>query len=410
MGFIFRKSIKLAPGVRLNFSKNGMSSVSFGGKGGRVSVGSKRTTTTVGIPGTGIRYQTSKSHTHRNSMSTNSQGYSTSNNELGTQWGCAFLLIGIFLFLGFLLIGQKIGWAFGSLGLGVFLYFLLSGVIRNSFSKKSNEVKSATITDINTISSDTNVAQAKYQAQANDLYNRISDDTKCYFSKLDPLLIDAIVAVFCKNNTVSSIQRKLNISFTHAVRLIEWIEQIGLISQKTDNGSRTLLVSSEDLPVALDSIDLSTLIKDNDNRLNAIAKQATFEFELPRRKQIYEESVKLMQTTQVFSTLSRRYEDVINFINWATEMKDAGCSCNVNMTREDAITQANDCFNEGIYRVCKTTIEAADSPRKRQNATEKIQMIEQSLKESPNKDQIKSNIYALIGINTNNDINFTQNN
>ena len=86
MGFIFRKSIKLAPGVKLNFSKNGMSSVSFGGKGGRVSVGSKRTTTTVGIPGTGIRYQTSKSHTHRNRMRTNSQGYSTSNNELGTQW------------------------------------------------------------------------------------------------------------------------------------------------------------------------------------------------------------------------------------------------------------------------------------------------------------------------------------
>ncbi|MBD5197839.1 MAG: DUF4236 domain-containing protein, partial [Bacteroidales bacterium] len=46
MGLIFRKSIKVMPGVKLNFSKKGMSSISFGGKGGRVTFGSKRTTTT----------------------------------------------------------------------------------------------------------------------------------------------------------------------------------------------------------------------------------------------------------------------------------------------------------------------------------------------------------------------------
>ena len=41
MGFGFRKSIKLAPGVRMTFSKRG-ASVSAGPKGAKVSVDSRR--------------------------------------------------------------------------------------------------------------------------------------------------------------------------------------------------------------------------------------------------------------------------------------------------------------------------------------------------------------------------------
>ena len=41
MGFNFRKSFKIAPGVRLNVGKKGISSVSVGGKGARVSVGKR---------------------------------------------------------------------------------------------------------------------------------------------------------------------------------------------------------------------------------------------------------------------------------------------------------------------------------------------------------------------------------
>ena len=62
MGFNFRKSFKIAPGVRLNVGKKGISSVSIGGKGARVSVGKKGTRTTVSAPGTGLSYSTFKSH------------------------------------------------------------------------------------------------------------------------------------------------------------------------------------------------------------------------------------------------------------------------------------------------------------------------------------------------------------
>lgn len=56
MGFRFRKSFKVAPGVRLNVSKKS-SSISVGGKGFRTSVSTTgRRTNTVGIPGTGISH------------------------------------------------------------------------------------------------------------------------------------------------------------------------------------------------------------------------------------------------------------------------------------------------------------------------------------------------------------------
>ena len=61
MGLRFRKSIKIAPGVRVNFGKKS-TGVSFGTKGARVSFNSKgRVTRSIGIPGTGLYYQQSSS-------------------------------------------------------------------------------------------------------------------------------------------------------------------------------------------------------------------------------------------------------------------------------------------------------------------------------------------------------------
>lgn len=60
MGLRFRKSVKIAPGVRVNFSKKGVG-MSMGTKGARYSVHSSgRRTTSFGIPGTGLSYVSSK--------------------------------------------------------------------------------------------------------------------------------------------------------------------------------------------------------------------------------------------------------------------------------------------------------------------------------------------------------------
>jgi hypothetical protein len=55
MGFRFRRSFKVVPGIRINLGKRGVS-VSAGVRGAHVTLGPTGTRTTVGIPGTGISY------------------------------------------------------------------------------------------------------------------------------------------------------------------------------------------------------------------------------------------------------------------------------------------------------------------------------------------------------------------
>ena len=56
MGFRFRRSIRLLPGVRVNLSKSGPS-VSVGRRGASVTVGPRGTHANVGIPGTGMSWR-----------------------------------------------------------------------------------------------------------------------------------------------------------------------------------------------------------------------------------------------------------------------------------------------------------------------------------------------------------------
>ena len=55
MGFRFFRRLNIAPGVRLNFSKSGISP-SFGVRGARITLGRGGIRKTVGIPGTGLFY------------------------------------------------------------------------------------------------------------------------------------------------------------------------------------------------------------------------------------------------------------------------------------------------------------------------------------------------------------------
>ena len=61
LGLRFRKSVKIAPGIKLNFNKKS-TGLTFGGKGFHYTINSKgKRTKSVGIPGTGLYYSTSSS-------------------------------------------------------------------------------------------------------------------------------------------------------------------------------------------------------------------------------------------------------------------------------------------------------------------------------------------------------------
>jgi len=55
MGFRFRRSVRLFPGLRLNVSRSRVSG-SIGGRGAWLTIGPKGTRATLGIPGTGLSY------------------------------------------------------------------------------------------------------------------------------------------------------------------------------------------------------------------------------------------------------------------------------------------------------------------------------------------------------------------
>ena len=56
MAFRFQKRVKILPGVRLNFSKRGISTT-FGVRGASISKGRRGTYANIGLPGTGISYR-----------------------------------------------------------------------------------------------------------------------------------------------------------------------------------------------------------------------------------------------------------------------------------------------------------------------------------------------------------------
>jgi hypothetical protein len=133
MGTRFRKSIKVAPGVRATIGKKG-ASLSVGTKGARYTVNtSGRKTTTVGVPGTGVSYvSTSSPSKHRSTSS--SGGAVTLSPKKCKVYGIIFLILAtISLLIGLPTLSMG-GWIFLIIGLPC----LLLGV---SYLKKGRALK-----------------------------------------------------------------------------------------------------------------------------------------------------------------------------------------------------------------------------------------------------------------------------
>ncbi len=57
MGFRFRRSVRLFPGVRINLSKSG-ASLTAGVRGAHINLSKTGVHETIGLPGTGLSYRT----------------------------------------------------------------------------------------------------------------------------------------------------------------------------------------------------------------------------------------------------------------------------------------------------------------------------------------------------------------
>lgn len=148
MGFRFRRSVKLAPGFKLNVGKRG-ASFSFGGRGGHVTVNTQgKVTTSAGIPGTGLSYV---STTSRHKGKRTSSGADPSNSfqsyksrlQKAARFRILFAVI-MFLYLFFTTLSFLMGHTIiGCLCAAVTLYFLALLIwIQKTFEILSDIVKS----------------------------------------------------------------------------------------------------------------------------------------------------------------------------------------------------------------------------------------------------------------------------
>lgn len=101
MGIRFRKRIKIAPGVTVNVGKSSVG-VRVGVKGAGVSANTKgKTTSSVGLPGTGLSYQK-----HGTLKSKNTEPDNSVDNESTPYGGGCLIAVVVFvvLFLVFLIV------------------------------------------------------------------------------------------------------------------------------------------------------------------------------------------------------------------------------------------------------------------------------------------------------------------
>ncbi|NWK51971.1 DUF4236 domain-containing protein [Acinetobacter sp. SwsAc5] len=107
MGWNFRKSIKIAPNVRLNIGKKGISGVSVGGKGLRFGIGRKGTRTSVSIPKTGLSYSTFRSYKKNRpaNQQTGSDNTNFSPDQPKSNTVVTWIIIFILIFLFFSIFG-----------------------------------------------------------------------------------------------------------------------------------------------------------------------------------------------------------------------------------------------------------------------------------------------------------------
>ena len=272
MGWRFRKYIKIAPGVKLNISKSGVSTT-FGGKGASINVGKDGAYLNTSIPGTGL-YNRQKITMGKRSYRTSSMyNYQESSNDsyfkIGNNWGCVFRWLGLFFLISLLIIIGKI--LFGDfeftenntfilafLSISVLLIFMkpIMNFFKSLFQTReeyidetSNEEHDIIQTsdgkkkDYNTSSS----IDDEREPIEEPLYKANSDkDLKIVIPELDPLFEAAAQLIFeAQTGSTSLLQRKLSCGYNRAGHLMDQLERAGIVGPAKGSKPRVVLVHDE---------------------------------------------------------------------------------------------------------------------------------------------------------------------
>ena len=236
MGILFRKRIKIVKGVHLNVSKSG-TSLSVGPRGAKVTIGKKGVYANVGIPGTGL-YARQKISGARNT--TYKELKRQQENEAINANPLRFLVIFISLFLSVILpiLGNVSWWWFPLLSIG--------GIIIGLCIPNPKEKLSVDIT--NDEPSQNDIMEGKEEKQTFKLkegdVSKLENIIKLL--NFDPCFLDAArLVISTQQCSTSAIQRRFNIGYNRAGRIIDQLEHVGVVGIATGSAPRDVLLSDE---------------------------------------------------------------------------------------------------------------------------------------------------------------------
>ena len=133
MGFRFKKSKQIAPGVRVNLNKKS-ASVTFGSKGVHHTISSSgKKTTSAGIPGSGLYYTSSSGGSRNGNEHTVSSASGGGNNSSfipdpkgdrdGNKKGCGTYLIYVAIALIVFIVSELLTFFASIIAIPIFIYF-----------------------------------------------------------------------------------------------------------------------------------------------------------------------------------------------------------------------------------------------------------------------------------------------
>lgn len=257
MAWNYRKRVKIAPGIHLNFSKNGVST-SIGPKGAKVTFGRNGTYMNTSIPGTGLYSRQKIGSGIGTSSTTNRTNSSNNNGCLITGLSIVLLVIGLCLIMGKTPTSIMLGLLFMIIGGFVFFKYIFADNNKDSLvvnNPNDNQIAPNEKTD----------TTQEFSPDESSIDSRIDGEEK-YFGVLDPLFEDAAqLLIFNQSGSTSLIQRKFAIGYNRAGIIMEQLEKAGVVGAAYGSKPREVLIHSEDEWVKLKKNLLLKLAKHDEN-------------------------------------------------------------------------------------------------------------------------------------------------
>ena len=238
MAWNYRKRVKIAPGVHLNFSKNGVST-SIGPKGAKVTFGKNGTYMSTSIPGTGLY--------SRQKISGSKSTFSNNGNSID-QNGCSGCII-VGVCLGLVILGCICVSTGNSIAvlMGIIFIVIAIIVIYKSVIDVGNEASSTEFPHRIDNAYNEDVAESPDSRQNVQIENPTVDEPKKFLGIYDPLFEDAAKLIIREQSgSTSLIQRKYSIGYNRAGLIMNQLEKVGVVGPAHGSKPREVLLQCED--------------------------------------------------------------------------------------------------------------------------------------------------------------------